>query len=381
MTTIGNYVYRELLGRGSTANVYRGTHVTSGEVVAVKKFNKNMVGKLFLERISSEVSLLKRLTHSHIVGYRDMIESKNHFYLICELCNGGDLKTFLQSSGALSQLEAKYYFGQLRSAIQYLSSLNIVHRDIKPQNILLHFRKPRTSLLYDFKDVQLKLVDFGFAKEVNTPDMNSTLCGSPMFMAPEIICESRIHARSDLWSIGVILYKAVFGTYPYGEPTNLLELSRVMTNFTVEIPQRISCCIHLRDLIERLLQQDPIDRIDWSDFFDHPWFDCDSYNCNPANAGSSSDSDSIDDTDWALGPQVMDDLKRRRPRPEAIIKMESRPRLINDYCDRNNISMSIPVAVPISIKKVTIVSRQKGSGSFSDSFYKFVRRYAPGGTV
>jgi len=365
---IGDYIYSDLIGRGSSAKVYRGQHIGTGELVAVKKMSKSAVGQLFTERVKTEIALLSRLDHQNIVGYRAMVESDRHIYIIQEYCSGGDLKAHMRVCGAFSQLEAKYYFAQIRDAMTQLAAQNIVHRDLKPQNLLLHFTKSRTSIKYEYRDIQIKLADFGLAKEVIAGDLQNTLVGSPLYLPPETILDGYTHPRSDLWSLGIILYKLVFGIYPYGEPSNLLELVKTIEKTTIRYPRKISCCLHLRHLLNGLLQKNPELRLSWEEFFTAPWFDCDSRNCDPSSL-FAHDSSSSDDEEDALHRDI----------PEVEVRLDERPQLDERYCDRPTLSMSIPIAVPVR-KQVTIATRPHAD-SISDSIYSFIRKYASGGGV
>ena len=356
-TVIGDYRYEELLGKGSTAKVYKGQHVLTGELVAVKKVSKRSIGAVHIERITAEVALARRMNHPSIIAFRDFVETDNHLYLITEYCNGGDLATFLQMTGPLSALEAKYYMCQIRDALRYLSELKIVHRDLKPQNLLVHFNKPRVYIRYDYRDISIKLADFGLAREI-VPDMTSTLCGSPLFLAPEIINEGRMHARSDLWSLGIILYRMLYGHYPCGEPRNLLELTRVLDKWTLSIPRSPKCCIHQRDLLRRLLQKSPEDRLPWEEFWDAPWLECDGVHCDPCTVEDESDDSGDSD----------EDASNR----EASVHWKRPPCLDEDYCNR--LSISVPIPVPV---RTTVVGHRLTPNSVTDSIWKFVKHYVP----
>jgi serine/threonine protein kinase len=358
-TRVGDYICGELLGKGSTAKVYKGQHIVSGEVVAIKKVSKRSVGPVYAERMVAEIALARKMQHLNIVGFRDYLETDHHLYLVSEYCNAGDLAHFLKMTGPLPPLETKYYLAQIRDALRYLSDMKIVHRDLKPQNLLVHFRKPRTSLRYDYQDILVKIADFGLAKEV-VPNMTSTLCGSPLFLAPEILLEGKMHARSDLWSLGVVLYKMLYGHYPCGEPNGLLELTRLLERWNLTIPKTPKSCLHQRDLLRRLLRKNPDDRIEWAEFFDHPWLDCDNSHCDVL---STVDSESSDDSS--------DEDEDRLQNKEAAVHWQARPLLLEDYCDRSSLSLSVPIAVPV---RHTVTTR-RDQPSITDSVWNFIRHY------
>jgi len=351
---VGDFLCHEEIGRGSTSKVFRGQCVESGEIVALKRINKNRLGVVLLKRITDEIQLLERMSHTNILKYRACVDTKKYLYLVSEFCNGGDLDVFLQQTGVLSQLEAKFYICQIRDSLRYLKELGIVHRDLKPHNLLLHFNKQRTSVHYDYRSITIKLADFGLAKEITNVDLKSTICGSPLFAGPEILLDGRVHERSDLWSLGVILYKMVFGVYPFGEPTSLVELGHVLRTWVLHFPRNIPCCIHLRDLLERLLQKIPEDRCDWDFFFDHPYLDCDGEHCHPEVF--NEDTTSSDDECTT----------------EADTRLEQHPSIIEDYCDRSSIIASTPLLIP---GHRTIYASRITPDSFIGSLSKIVTKY------
>ncbi len=166
-----------------------------------------------------------------------------------EYCNYGDLNRFTgkkNNNKHLSDPDIKSYFTQFKSGLKYLLMNNILHRDIKPQNILLH--KEGDTII-------VKIADFGFAKHFESLTEDSimeTLCGTPMYLAPEIIKNKKYTIPSDLWSVGVILYELIFHTTPFKKPKNILELMRNLDHLQVKFPFKINQ--DLEDLLEALLQ-------------------------------------------------------------------------------------------------------------------------------
>ena len=146
----------------------------------------------------------------------------------------------------------------------YLLDNNILHRDLKPQNILL-------TNNYD-----LKITDFGFARYVDKSKdiVIQTLCGTPMYMAPEIMKYKKYDIKSDLWSVGVIMYQMLFGKLPYNAK-NFLDLIKSIDKKPIKIPDFITVSPSCKDLLLKLLQKDPNKRINWNDFFNHHWFNTD----------------------------------------------------------------------------------------------------------
>ncbi|XP_076465015.1 serine/threonine-protein kinase ULK3-like [Babylonia areolata] len=258
------YVLTEKLGSGSYANVYKAYKKTGvREVVAIKCILKSSLNKASTENLLTEIELLKNLQHQHIVALKDFIWDSKYIYLVMEFCGGGDLSHFIKSKRALPERIVRKFLQQMALALQYLRSHNVAHMDLKPQNILL------TSA----SNPVIKLADFGFAKAVFEGDELQVMRGSPLYMAPEIICQKSYDARVDLWSVGVILYECLFGRAPFAS-TSFKELGeKIWDSKPVELPPGVQVSDHCRDLLLRLLQRNPDDRISFDEFFDHPFVD------------------------------------------------------------------------------------------------------------
>ena len=255
---IDNYVYStRLIGKGSFSRVYKGFNIETDEIIAIKIIDKNQLKKGLVQRLYDEIELLKQLDHPSVVQLRDFLEDHENFYLVFEYCAGGDLAYYIKR-GALTEEKTRDYMKQLAIVLEYLRYRNIVHRDLKPQNILLT-RDHKT----------LKITDFNFAKELYDDDLTSTMCGSPLYMAPEIIEKQEYCTSSDLWSVGMILYEMVYGHTPYYDACNLLDLIKKIKNRPILYAKQVSS--ECNNLLQGLLQKDPDKRISWETFFNHPW--------------------------------------------------------------------------------------------------------------
>jgi serine/threonine protein kinase len=186
-----------MIGRGSFADVFTGRHMVSGHIVAIKRV---FTGKKSLRTmLNAELSVLKKIQHTNIVKLLDLSEEQNVTYLALEYCDGGTLAECLEGKPMHFDLVQRIV-DDITPAITYLHNINIWHRDIKPANILRHCNV-------------FKLTDFGMAKEDS--DMATTVCGSPIYMAPELINRSGYSELADVWSYGVVLYQCITGRLPY----------------------------------------------------------------------------------------------------------------------------------------------------------------------
>ncbi|XP_014636417.1 PREDICTED: serine/threonine-protein kinase ULK3 isoform X4 [Ceratotherium simum simum] len=245
---LDGFILTERLGSGTYATVYKAyAKKDTREVVAIKCVAKKSLNKASVENLLTEIEILKGIRHPHIVELKDF---QGVTCLASSIPAGFCLRRWLVSSCSTS-------------ALQFLHERNISHLDLKPQNILLSsLEKPH-----------LKLADFGFAQHMSPWDEKHVLRGSPLYMAPEMVCQRQYDARVDLWSVGVILYETLFGQPPFASRSFSELEEKIRSNRVVELPLRPLLSRDCRDLLQRLLERDPNRRISFQDFFAHPWVD------------------------------------------------------------------------------------------------------------
>lgn len=258
---IGKYVVTKTqIGRGAFSTIYKGYDSNNGNVFAIKEVS--IAGKKKVEEsVKKELNILKRLNHNNIVQIHDyFFDNKNKIiYIIMDYYKNGDLSHFIKGK-VLKEIYAKKYMDQLKSGLEYMYDNNIMHRDLKPHNILLDDAK------------NLKITDFGFARYVKDDMLINTLCGTPVYMAPEIIKHKTYNNKSDLWSIGIIMYEMIFGKLPF-KANNFIQLIKAINkNEICYSYQGIDISSDCESLLKGLLQIEPEKRISWKDFFNHNWF-------------------------------------------------------------------------------------------------------------
>lgn len=262
------------IGRGAYGTVYSAEVVSSypglavGDTVAVKAISMARISSPEeREKLESEIAVMKSLHHNNIVKLYGVERTNSHYYLIMENCNGGDLMKFLNNcSTRLDETVIRNYIGQIASGLWYLHLHDIVHRDLKPHNILLSNKDGETVL---------KIADFGFARFLKPADLAETLCGSPMYMAPEIQFRQRYSNNVDMWSVGVMLYELVCLKSPFPSVKSQYELAmelRSRGSQPYSLPLNAQVSPELRDLVQRLLTIDPVERLSIDDFVAHPFF-------------------------------------------------------------------------------------------------------------
>lgn len=299
--TIGVYTIGPEIGKGSFATVYKCVDNNTHESVAVKSVVRlKLKSKKLIENLEVEISILKSMKHPHVVGLLDYHQTSTHFHLVMDYCSMGDLSYFIRRRDQLvkthpvvSQLLARYpspegshglnetlvihFLKQLSSALEFLRSKSLVHRDIKPQNLLLcppvhsreQFEKENFVGLWELPI--LKIADFGFARFLPSTSMAETLCGSPLYMAPEILRYEKYNAKADLWSVGAVFYEMTVGKPPF-RAANHIELLKTIekTHDKIKFPSSAQVPESLRKLIRSLLKYNPTERVSFNEFFNHP---------------------------------------------------------------------------------------------------------------
>lgn len=259
---LGDYtISNKRIGKGGFSVVYLGEQKYTKQQVAVKKIDVENIYKLN-KNIKREIELHKKIKHRNIISLYDIIyDDKNHYiYLILEYCEKGDFAKF-QNKQPLKEVYIQKYIKDLAEGLKYLSQYNIIHRDLKPQNLLI-------SNCGD-----IKISDFGFAKEHNNIDnLKQTYCGSPLYMAPEILHYQKYNSKSDLWSVGIIIYEMITGKPPY-HVKNFYQLMKLIDKENIILPYKYKLYIskELQSLLLRLLVKEPQNRIGWFAFFNVKW--------------------------------------------------------------------------------------------------------------
>uniref|UniRef100_A0A8C3JB93 non-specific serine/threonine protein kinase n=1 Tax=Calidris pygmaea TaxID=425635 RepID=A0A8C3JB93_9CHAR len=283
--------------------------------VAVKCINKKNLAKS-QTLLGKEIKILKELKHENIVALYDFQELANSVYLVMEYCNGGDLADYLHTMRTLSEDTIRLFLQQIAGAMKMLHSKGIIHRDLKPQNILLSYAGGRKS---NPNNIRIKIADFGFARYLQNNMMAATLCGSPMYMAPEVIMSQHYDAKADLWSIGTIIYQCLTGKAPFqaSSPQDLRLFYEKNKMLMPNIPRETSS--HLRQLLLGLLQRNHKDRMDFDEFFHHPFLDASASMKKSASvpmpsypsSGSGSSSSSSSTSHLASPPQSLGEMQQQ----------------------------------------------------------------------
>lgn len=260
---IGSCVNKDIIEQYSLYDHKQVFGVTYKNTVAIKKITIRDIPIKIKKAINDEIVIIRKIKenpHPHIVKCYDIIEDNDAIYIVMEYCDGGDLSRMIGKP--IDEELVRYYFVQLIAGLKYLNSNKIMHRDIKPKNILLTDNRKT-----------LKLCDFGFAKEI-TPIIprSYTICGSPMYMAPELFKDNNYDETIDIWSIGIILFEFLYGYNPFHRVKDKYELEQFMINSDdIKLPNTIKISKECEKLLQRLLKKNATDRITYEQLYEDPW--------------------------------------------------------------------------------------------------------------
>ena len=244
-----------MIGEGAFGKVYKGQRKCTNQIVAIKKIVKKGKKEKELKNLRQEIDILHRLYHENIIQCLDSFETNSEFCLVTELATG-QLYEIVQEDKKLPEKQIKEIALQLTSALFYLHNNNIIHRDIKPQNVLIS------------ASGIIKICDFGFARAIDNKTMITSIKGTPLYMAPELLKEYPYNKKADLWSLGVILYELYVGQPPF-YTNNFQTLLHKIAKEEIRYPDSMSS--EFKDFLKGLLVKNPKDRWDWPKILAHPF--------------------------------------------------------------------------------------------------------------
>uniref|UniRef100_A0A672PUK2 Serine/threonine-protein kinase BRSK2-like n=1 Tax=Sinocyclocheilus grahami TaxID=75366 RepID=A0A672PUK2_SINGR len=255
---VGPYRLEKTLGKGQTGLVKLGIHCITGQKVALKIVNREKLSESVLMKVEREIAILKLIEHPHVLKLHDVYENNKYLYLVLEHVSGGELFDYLVKKGRLTPKEARKFFRQIISALDFCHSHSICHRDLKPENLLLDERN------------NIRIADFGMASLQVGDRLLETSCGSPHYACPEVIRGEKYDGRrADVWSCGVILFALLVGALPF-DHDNLRQLLEKVKSGVFHMPHFIppDCQALLRGMIE----VNPEKRLTLEAIQKHAWY-------------------------------------------------------------------------------------------------------------
>ena len=237
---LSDYEIGETLGTGSFGRVRISKNKKTNEYVAMKIMKKvEILKSKQADHIANEIKILSMIDHPFVIKFDGFTQDEKYLYLALELINGGELFTYLRSVGRFPVDQARVYIAQIISIFEYLHSKNIIYRDLKPENILIH------------KSGYLKLTDFGFAKIVE--GRTYTLCGTPEYLAPEIILNKGHGKPVDWWTCGILLYEMIAGIDPFSDDDPIMVYQKILKG-KIKFPSGFDS--NAKSLVKHLLESD-----------------------------------------------------------------------------------------------------------------------------
>jgi serine/threonine protein kinase len=257
---MGSFLLSNEIGSGSFGSVWKATHFQLKQTVAIKILLKSSLSDLIAKtRLQREIALLKNMSHPFIPTLFQIIETADFYALVMEYAENGNLQEYIEYYGRMPEDQARRYFAQLISVLEYLhKDIKVAHRDLKPQNVLLD------------RHNNVRLIDFGLSNLFTaTAPQFRTKCGSPAYLPPEMVKGQTYTISADIWSAGVLLFALVAGYQPF-EDENIPKLLQKIVLREPEYPTFFTPA--LTNLLQKMMCKDPEQRITLEMIKNHPWF-------------------------------------------------------------------------------------------------------------
>ena len=271
------------VGKGSFGEVFLTSKKGTDQMFAVKKVSKSLVLQEKVKKyFNNEIYILKNVNHPNIIKLYEIKQTLNNFYLVFDLCNGGGLSNCLEKYMKLNKKPfpqdiAQSIIRQLVSGLQYLHHNKILHRDLKLDNVLLHFNTEEDKNNFNLLKAQVKIIDFGFARYLENDSLAQSVLGSPINMDPQILAKMRkiennqsfgYDQKADIWSLGTICYEMLIGVPPF-DATSYEELISKIQKGNYQIPKNLKLSKEAISFINGMLQYNPEKRLSIDELANH----------------------------------------------------------------------------------------------------------------
>ena len=281
---VDNLLLEKYLGEGQFGEVYLTKKDGDDKIYATKAYEREKIeGSQYMKYLKNEINILKMLNHPNIVKFADIKKSKKHFYIIMEYCNGGELSKILQRyqekyDKPFSQEIVQYLMRQIIDAFKYMHEKDIMHRDIKLENILLNFENDKDKEELNLMKAQVKIIDFGFACKLDNKAVTYTTIGNPLNMDPQMLKKYTnpdekskqlgYDKKTDIWALGSICYEMLIGK-PAFDSEDISELTSKVQEGKYKVPTTLSR--EAISFLDGMLQYDSFERLTCEELSNHPF--------------------------------------------------------------------------------------------------------------
>ena len=254
----------KVIGRGSFGKVCLVEYLPTHETYAMKSLKKDiLIEQEQIENTLLEKEILQTIDYPLLCGLVFCFQTEERIYFVMPFLSGGELFQHLRKARAFSEEKVRFYGAQIALALEYLHNKGIVYRDLKPENILMD------------EQGYLKLADFGMAKKLKDNEKAMSFCGTPEYLAPEIITMEGHDKMADWWSFGILLFEMLCGLPPF-YVENLDKMYEMIKNSSVKFPKRVNLSEEAKDIIQKLLEKNPKKRLGYQkgieEIKNHPFF-------------------------------------------------------------------------------------------------------------
>lgn len=290
MVTIAHYKVGSTLGVGTFGKVKMAEHELTHQKVAIKIINKRKMENMNMhEKVRREINILQYLKHPHVIRLYELLDTPTDIFMVMEYVSGGELFDHIVHKLRLREDEARRFFQQILSGVEYCHQHMVTHRDLKPENLLLD------------SNLHVKIADFGLSNLMRDGEYLKTSCGSPNYASPEVVSgKAYVGTEVDVWSCGVILYALLCGSLPFDDE-NVPNLFKKIKHGNFTLPGHLSS--EAKDLIVQMLVVDPTRRITFTQIRKHSWFQKDL----PDYLAGSLRNPNLDKVTFDTG--ILDDMK------------------------------------------------------------------------
>lgn len=348
MYKVDNYTLIKLLGKGAFGEVFLTSKDGTNELFATKKLKKTIVQNENVKKyFDNELFILQHISHPNILKFNEIKQTSNNYYIITDLCNGGDLSTCLKqykkkhNGKPFPEKIVQFFMRQIVYALHYLHHKKIIHRDLKLENLLIHFEKEEDKENLNYLNSTVKIIDFGFARYLENNNLACSVLGSPMYMEPSILKKySKMNENNsfgydmsaDIWSLGALCFELLVGVTPF-QAQSINQLVAKVQVGSYKIPSELNLSKQSYSFLNCMLQSDPRLRADIDKLSEHEFLNLETEDFTPINKESESGNKYVQGSNFIMS--INNPLKEsflNMFNNKAVIDEELLPQMPKEGC-------------------------------------------------